>query len=213
MVLCFDLDGTLTDSAPGIVRCINHALERLDREPHTEDRLRAMIGLPLVKIFATLFESDDEERTDRAIAHFRERFDVRGMYENSLFPGVVTALDTLRAHGDELRIVTSKPAEAASRVLAHFEIDRFFTRVHGPANDDRTSTKRLVLRHALDDINGTASRVVMIGDRVEDIDAGHAHGTETVAVLWGYGTRPDLEAARPHFVAADFTALTSWLRK
>lgn len=211
MTLCFDLDGTLTDSAPGIVRCINHALERLERERHDEQRLRAMIGLPLVRIFETVLETKDAEHTDRAIAHFRGRFDVQGIYENALFPGVADGLRALAAAGHELRIVTSKPADAARRVLAHFAIDRHFARVHGPAADDRASTKRLVLGAALDDIGSDLSRVVMIGDRVEDIAAGHSHGVTTAAVTWGYGTPADLTAARPHFMADGMADLLAWI--
>jgi phosphoglycolate phosphatase len=212
MTICFDLDGTLTDSAPGIVGCINHALERMERRRHDDEKLRAMIGLPLVRIFEALLESEDATHTDRAIAHFRERFDVRGIYENALFPGVIDGLCQLGAAGHELRIVTSKPADAARRVLEHFAIAHHFTRVHGPANDDRASTKRLVLGRALGEIGGERPAVVMVGDRVEDIDAGHAHGIVTAAVAWGYGTRADLTAAKPHFVAESMPELVAWLQ-
>lgn len=213
MTICFDLDGTLTDSAPGIIRCINHALERLERERHDERALRAMIGVPLVKIFEHVLGSQNAADTDCAIAHFRERFDGRGIYENALFPGIAEGLRALEADGYELRVVTSKPADAARRVLSHFAIDHHFARVHGPDADDRSSTKRLVLGVALSEIAAEGgSDVVMIGDRVEDIDAGHAHGVVTAAVTWGYGTREDLAAARPHFIAENVPQLIGWLQ-
>ena len=211
MQLFFDLDGTLTDSAPGIVRSVNHALESLSGRTQPDADIRAMIGLPLSVIFETLFMSRDLELIDRAVVLYRERFNDTGIYENALFPGVTDTLEALRGHDCAMRIVTSKPVVAARRVLEHFDILRFFDAVHGPSLSDRTSDKRVLLAEAIGPLAGPRSRMAMVGDRVEDVHAGRVCGLRTVAAAWGYGARRDLEDAGPDHIAESFPDLTTWL--
>src|SRR5919108_5884094 len=108
MNLFFDLDGTLTDSAPGIVRCIQHALERLDRPAPEADRLRAFVGPPLGDTFRTLLATDRREDVEAAIGFYRERYIPTGMFENAVYPGIAEGLARLRAGGHRLWVVTSK---------------------------------------------------------------------------------------------------------
>ncbi|MDH4064751.1 MAG: HAD hydrolase-like protein [Acidobacteriota bacterium] len=212
MHLFFDLDGTLTDSGPGIVNCVNHALVELGRRAVPEAEIRAMIGAPLSWIFPRLFGVDDEALVDRAIDAYRERFDQVGVFENQLYPGIADALHALTEGGHRLQVVTAKPAVAARRVVEHFRIDHHFVALHGPALDQRTCDKADLVAAALRHAGGPDDAVVLIGDRRDDVLAARAHGVTAVGAGWGYGTADELAAAGAAFVARDVAALMEWLR-
>jgi phosphoglycolate phosphatase len=212
MHLFFDLDGTLTDSAPGIVRCINHALVALARPPWSETRLQPMIGTPLTAIFGVVLGSDDPRLLDAAVDHYRRRFDRVGIFENALYPGVVEALDELRRAGHQLQVVTAKPVPAARRVLDHFDIGGRFAAVHGPALTDRGCDKADFVAAALETAQAHPETAVMIGDRVDDVRAARRHGVRAVAAGWGYGCHEELLAAGPEYLAPSIAHLLEWLR-
>ncbi len=212
MHLLFDLDGTLTDSAPGIVRCINHALVTLARPSIAEARLRPMIGTPLTAIFETVLDSDDAGLVDAAVGCFRQRFDAVGIFENALFGDVLDALEAFRAAGHELQIVTATPAPAARRVLEHFAIDGYFTAVHAPALDVRHCDKADLVAAALETVRTRSSAVAMIGDRAEDVRAARRHGVQAVAAGWGYGSADELRAAAPDYLAPTIRHVREWVQ-
>jgi phosphoglycolate phosphatase len=211
MHLLFDLDGTLTDSAPGIVRCIDHALVGLGRAPAGAARLRPMIGTPLAVIFAAVLDSADTALLDDAVARYRERFDTLGIFENALYPGIVDALDAFIATGHGLQVVTAKPAPAARRVLDQFAIADRFTAVHGPALGDRHCDKGDLVGAALAAAGGQPDAVVMIGDRADDVRAARRHNVRAVAAGWGYGAHAELAAAGPEFFAPTIADLRAWI--
>ncbi len=212
MDLFFDLDGTLTDSSPGIVRCINHALAELGHDQVADERLLRMIGAPLTTIFQTLLGPTDAVGLDRAVAAYRTRFNLVGIFENALFPGIANALDEFQRSGHALQIVTAKPAVSARRVVDHFEIARFFDAVHGPGLGDRSCDKADLVGAALQVASGDKKQTMMIGDRAEDVLAAHAHEIAAVAVGWGYGSREELLDAAPAFVAESVPELVHWVR-
>lgn len=211
MHIFFDLDGTLTDSCTGIIRCVNHALVELGCTPETDERLRAMIGQPLTRIFGAIMPAPTDDIVDRAITSYRVRFDDVGIFENALYPGVSAALGRLRDAGHRLRVVTAKPHVAAVRVLEHFEIDGCFDGVHGPELTDRGCDKALLLGKALAASGAMAGNAVMVGDRVDDVLAAKANGVRAVGAGWGYGVRDELVDAGAVHVAADVEGLLAFL--
>ena len=208
----FDLDGTLTDSCTGIIRCVNHALEEIGCAAEPEDRLRSMIGQPLARIFGAVMTEAGDELIDRAIAAYRVRFDDVGIFENAVYPGIQDVLHGLCGDGCRLQIVTAKPAVTASRVLAHFGIGGHFDAVHGPALADRGCDKAALVRRALDHARADPGEAVMIGDRVDDMLAARAHGVRAIGAGWGYGSRAELVAAGAVHVAADVEDLLAFVR-
>ena len=128
----FDLDGTISDSAEGICSCMQHALRNLGAPVPGKEELKEYIGPSIRETFATLLDSVDESRLDSAIRLYRNRYEVRGLFENELYPGISELMSTLVDSTTRLFIVTSKPKVYADRIVAHFRIDSYFDDVIGP---------------------------------------------------------------------------------
>jgi phosphoglycolate phosphatase len=197
MHLLFDLDGTLTDSRCGILRCFQHALDELACEAPVESTLESYIGspLPIGECFAELLGTTDPVCIDRAVALYRSRFERVGMFENALYPGAGEALAELDAAGHTLHVVTAKPAVYARRILDHFSIAPFFASIHGPDLGDRDVTKTDLVRRCLVHSRAAAAEAVVIGDRGADIIAARANTARSIGVRWGYGDREELADA------------------
>lgn len=205
----FDLDGTLTDPAPGITRCLEHALLAMGRQAPSRERLLRFIGPPLQTTFRTLLGTDEPAMIDAAVAHYRERFASVGLYENSVYAGVPTGLGTLRDAGHRLWVVTSKPRIFAQRIAEHFGLAPLFRGVHGSELSGAYADKRDLVARVLEDERLDPANVWMVGDRAADVAGGRANGTRTIGVLWGYGSRAELVDARPDAIVDSMDALAA----
>jgi phosphoglycolate phosphatase len=212
MHVFLDLDGTLTDSFVGISRCVNHALAELGRDSVSEPQLRGMVGTPLTTIFAVLLASDEAALLDRAVSAYRARFNAIGIFENQVFPGIPEALHQFRESGHSLQVVTAKPTVSARRVVEHFALDGFFDAIHGPELTDRSCNKADLVMAALKVAGGHAAHAVMVGDRAEDVVAARAHRVRAVGAGWGYGSRAELTAEAPDYLAETVTDLVAWVQ-
>jgi phosphoglycolate phosphatase len=193
--LLFDLDGTLTDPAPGITACLLHAARALGQTSCSAAGLRRFIGPPLREALAEILRTDDAALIEEAVRLYRERFSSMGLFENAVYPGVPSALEQLRAEGFVLRVVTSKPKVYADQIVDHFQLRPFFTHVYGAELSGERSTKTELLAYLLRCEPSDPARACMIGDRSHDILGAKAHGMASVGVTWGYGTRAELQAA------------------
>lgn len=183
-LVIFDLDGTLTDSAAGIVASFRHALNHIGAAEPEGDLAAQIVGPPMDDTFRAM---ELGEQTEDAIAAFRAEYGARGWAMNSLFDGIDPLLADLRAAGIRLAVATSKFEPTAQRILAHFELDQHFEVVAGATADGTRGTKAEVLAHALAQLQPLPERVLMVGDRSHDVDGAAAHGIDTVVVGWGYG--------------------------
>lgn len=193
--LLVDLDGTLTDNFEGISRSILHALARLGAPAPAADALRACVGPPLRASFARLLATDDRERIELAIAHYRSRYAETGWRENVLYAGVAELVRDLAATAATLVLCTSKPLPYARRIVAHFGLAPHFAAVHGADLDGALDDKAALVARLLEQETLDARRCTMIGDREHDVRAAHANGIRAVGVLWGYGSRDELVRA------------------
>ena len=210
--ILFDLDGTLTDSWPGITRCIEHALRGMGAAVPAEGALRGCVGPPLAETFARLLDAPDQTAIAEALRLYRERFVATGMFENAVFPGVREGLERLRGAGHRLWVATSKPRVYARRIVEHFELNPFFAGVYGPELDLTNHDKRDLLRVLLAAERLDPRRTIMVGDRVHDVEGARANGVSAVGVAWGYGSAEELRAARPAAIVRDMDDLCAWVQ-
>ena len=189
----FDLDGTLTDSAPGIIHSVQYALKKYGIEAEEND-LRSFIGPPLVHSFQDRFGFDHDKALE-AVAYYREYFTAGGMFENSVYPGVEEMLQKLKEDGLMLAVATSKPELFSKQILEHFALTRYFVFIGGAAMDETRTTKVEVLSYALRELQVDPAKAVMIGDRENDMEAASLLGTERIGVLYGYGSKEELANA------------------
>jgi phosphoglycolate phosphatase len=192
--LFFDLDGTLTDPAPGIGACFLHAARFMGCTSFAESDVRRFIGPPLRAAFVEMLGTEDEATIELAVRSYRERFSTLGLFESSVYPGIPRVLDALR-RSFRLCVVTSKPEEYADRIVDHFELRPYFSAVYGARLSGERSAKAELLAHATAVERVDATRACMIGDRHHDIVGAKAHGMPCIGVTWGYGTRSELECA------------------
>lgn len=200
--ILFDLDGTITDSARGIVDCFRHALATVGAPPPDDESLRGVVGPPIVHTFRRL--GLDEADVLRARAAYRERYDAQGWAENAVYPGLPGLLRHLAASGVTLGVATSKNERMARQILRHFDIDGPFAFIGGASDDDSRIEKADVIAHTLRGLGRTPAPpemggtpgVVLVGDRSHDVLGAARFGIPTVLVTWGYGTPDECRTAR-----------------
>ena len=194
----FDLDGTLTDSMPGITRAVQYALKRYGIQVDDLNVLKPFVGPPLPESFKEFYDFPDHDAHE-AVFVFREYYNVKGWMENAPFPGVEAMLQDLRDAGKELYVATSKPEEMAKMVLDHFGLTKYF-RFVGGAEDDGGEKLRVkkdqVIQYVMDSCGlENKDEIIMVGDRRHDIEGAEKTGISSVGVLYGYGGLEELSEA------------------
>ena len=190
--ILFDLDGTLTDSGPGIMNCAKEALRHFNMPIPGEEVLRTIIGPPLQDSMIRLGVSP--ENVPEAIRVFRKRYSTLGKYENSPYPGIQELLAKLKADGHKLYVATSKPENMALDIMDHFDLAQYFTCICGASLDGTRITKSAVINYLLDQC-GQQDNLLMVGDTAFDVLGAAEHGIDTVGVSWGYGHIDEIKEA------------------
>ena len=186
-LVIFDLDGTLTDSAAGIVSSFRHALAQVGVPvPDDPDLAGLVVGPPM---HLTLHGLGLGEKTDAAIAAYRADYTARGWVLNEVFDEIPELLADLRAAGVRLAVATSKAEPTARKILEHFGLDDHFEVIAGASLDGVRATKAEVVAHVLSQLDPLPEHVLMVGDRCHDVHGASHHGIDTVVVEWGYGGR------------------------
>ncbi len=196
-VVLFDLDGTITDSAPGIIACIRYALDDMDLEGPDDETMRSFLGPPLVDTFINHF-GVTAAQSKQMIAKYRERYHDIGEYENSVYLGLPEILSDLCAQGATVATATSKPTASATRILTHFKLDGYFTFIGGAEMHGARQHKADVIAHTLEELgidDPATIKIHMVGDRSQDVLGAKQFGIPTIGVLWGYGSHAELTEA------------------
>lgn len=200
--ILFDLDGTLTESAPGIINSLKYALERLGVTDYDKAILDKFIGPPLAVSFEKFFGFKGE-KCNNAIKIYREYFSEKGLFENSVYAGVEDMLARLKSAGTKLAVATSKPEVFARRILDKFGLSGYFEVICGIPLDNEKMTKAQVIDRTIAELNATNKQtVLMVGDRDYDVAGAHQNCIECMGVTYGYGSRSELEAAGAEYIAA-----------
>lgn len=193
--LLFDLDGTLTDSAEGIINSVKYTAGKLGLAEPDRDTLRKFIGPPLAESFSKLLGLPQDE-IKHAISVYREYFSAVGIYENRLYPWTAELLVMLRVAGFKMAVATSKPEVYAGNIITRFQLEKYFDCICGIPLDNEKMTKSEVIAQALKRLGvSDRSEALMIGDRSYDVAGAAAYGIPCIGVLYGYGEAGELESA------------------
>jgi phosphoglycolate phosphatase len=189
-LVIFDLDGTLADSAPGVISSFRNALAAVGAEIPSGDLVSLVVGPPMVHTMAAL---GLEDRAADAVAAYRADYSSRGWAINKMYDGVTELLNDLRVAGVRLAVATSKAELLARRILEYHKLADNFEVIAGATLDGSRSAKVDVLAHALAQLGPLPESVIMVGDRSHDVEGAAEHGISTVVVGWGYGQSDFIE--------------------
>lgn len=211
--ILIDLDGTLTDPKVGITTSARYGLEKIGHPISDEVNIDWIIGPPLKASLAKILNVEaDHVLAEQALMGYRERFAVKGLYENHVFEGVAETLAELKRRGYRLFVATAKPTVYAKQILEHFDLAQYFTDIYGSElNGDRTNKAELI-QYILAQQQLQADQCMMVGDREHDIFGARQNGIDTIAVNYGYGSQEELALAQPKYQIDRFNQLLDYFK-
>jgi phosphoglycolate phosphatase len=194
-LVLFDLDGTLSDSAPGILASLRHAFARHGLPPLDPQRERSLLGPPFYESLPPLIGG--EQNLPGVLDAYRRKYGEGGMFDTTAYDGIRDVLQFLHGEcGIRLAVATSKPEDYAVPIVEHLGLSRFFDTIGGDELDGSLRTKALVIGKVLRRLEVAApDGVVMVGDRAHDVLGAREHGIRCVGAGWGYGMPGELERA------------------
>ena len=201
--ILFDLDGTITESGPGIINSVRYAVQKMGYPVLPEETLRKFVGPPLADSMQKYCGMTPSE-AKKAITLYRDYYTSKGIFENSLYPGVEDMLKALKDGGKVLALATSKPELFAKQILEYFHIDDLFTVICGASMDEKLVEKAAIITNALQALGIDEMHkkdVLMVGDREHDVLGAKANNLDTLGVLYGYGDLPELQQGGAAYLA------------
>lgn len=208
-LILFDLDGTLTNPEEGITKSVQYALRAYGIEENRREMLRRFIGPPLVDGFMEFYGMTREDALG-AVEKYRERFSVKGIFENELIEGTEEMLARLKSAGKTLALATSKPSPFSKKILEHFKIAQLFDFISCSELDGTRNDKAEVIAEALR-LAGNYENPVMVGDRMHDIIGAKKNGIPCIGVSFGFAAEGELEEYGAVDIAGSVSELTELL--
>ncbi|GAA3890873.1 HAD family hydrolase [Leifsonia kafniensis] len=203
--ILFDLDGTITDSAPAITSSLAHTFQLLGRPVPPAHELLAYVGPPLLAAFREYAGMTPTE-ADEALGVYRAHYSGEASLDTAIYPGVAGLLERIHAAGIPLALATSKPEQNAIKILNHFDLAKYFTVIVGASEDEVRSAKADIVKEALVRLAAAGadlSAPVMVGDRSYDAEGAAANNVPAILVEWGYGSPAEATAATAVVHSAD----------
>ena len=185
-----DLDGTIVNSGPGIIGSYQHALRCMGVECPPAEDLTWVIGPPSRRSFPKLIRPAQD--VEEAVRLYREHYAEYGISNGTIYPGMQEALTELYALPARLFVCTAKVQSFAECIIEHFGLGRVFERVYGADPDGKFDDKGLLIEHIIGVEQIDPTRMIMIGDRANDMLAASRHAIPGVGALWGYGDEAEL---------------------
>ena len=208
----FDLDGTLTDSEEGIFNSLKISLSLFNIEK-TDEQMMEFIGPPLEESFLKIMNFSPSQ-TEKAVSAFHKYYEEKGLFENRVYDGIPNLLERLKNSGKHLAVSTSKPEHSAVRILEHFNLSHYFDFICGSSIEENRSSKSEVIAYTMKKFNLSqkdSDRIIMVGDRRNDIEGSHKNGIQTVSVLYGYGSIKEFKDSGADFIVETVETLENFL--
>ncbi len=197
----FDLDGTITDSGQGIMNSVRYALRKTGKDVPGGEVLRSFVGPPLHEQFQRVCGITEEESL-KMVDVYREYYSEQGIFENRLYDGIIPMLQQIKKAGLHILMATSKAEKYAGIIADHYGFAQYFDFIGGALMSGKRTDKWEVIEYALTSMKITDREgVMMVGDRIYDIEGARKAGIYSLGVLYGYGSREEMEKASPDFLA------------
>ena len=198
----FDFDGTVVDTGEGILKSLQYSFREMGREVPELDDLKKFIGPPIYYSYTTYYGVSEEE-VGEYIKKYRERYKVKGIYECELYEGMTQLLDSLKAKGIKIGIASSKQMHLIYSVADYLKItDKFDAIVGVKIDDSNHSSKTQLVLDAMTEMGATdKSKVLMVGDRLYDIDGAAGAGVDSCGAIWGYGNEEEFREHNATYIA------------
>lgn len=203
--ILFDLDGTITDSAPAITTSLARTFALLGRPVPSDAELLAYVGPPMLAAFREYAGMTPDEAVE-ALAVYRADYQGESSLDTAVYPGVAGLLERIYAMGIPLALATSKPEHSAIEILTHFDLAKYFTVIVGASDSETRSAKADIVAEALlrlDAAGAALTSPVMVGDRSYDAEGAAANGVPTIMVEWGYGSPAEAAEATATVYSVD----------
>jgi phosphoglycolate phosphatase len=200
----------LTDPKEGIVNSYVYAINKFGIEESNPAEVASFIGPSIHLYFANRHKLSESDQ-DLAVKYYREYFSIKGLYENKLYAGIEELLESLRTAGTTIYLVTSKPTVYAKEIMRHFNIAFFFESIYGSELSVHNTPKEKLIADCLAEENLSPENCIMVGDRMHDVVGARTNGVKSCAVTYGYGSRKELEEAKPDYVVDTVESLRELL--
>ena len=181
----FDLDGTLLDTSPGILKTIASTIEELDLESITHEERLKFIGPPLMASFMKYCHASEEVAL-QAIATFRKYYRNGNMLEANVYEGISEVLKALKEKDILIGIATSKKEDFARQLMKHFGLESYFSSIKG-AGEKEGLTKADIIKNCIEELDVSYQDTVLIGDTEFDAIGAEQVGIDFIAVTYGFG--------------------------
>ena len=197
----FDFDGTVADTGVGIFNSIQYAAECMGHAPLSNEVLRTFIGPPIFDSFKRELGMTDEQCAV-AVSKYREKYSESGIYQLEVYNGMRELLHELKANNIRIGIASSKPENFIVRLLDILEISGLVDFVSCPQADKANREKYELINSSAEHFGIDKSRIIMVGDRLFDINGANIAGVESIGVTFGYGSKEELENAGATYIAS-----------
>lgn len=200
----FDFDGTVVDTGEGIIKSLQYSFRQMGRDVPDMSDLKRFIGPPIHYSY-THYYGVSEQEVGEYIKKYRERYTVKGIYECELYKGIIELIEALKARGIKVGIASSKPLRLIYSVADHLGITELFDAVVGVRIDDSNHSSKTGLILEAMKLMGTEDKnqVLMVGDRLYDIEGARGAGVKSCGVLWGYGSEEEFREYHADFIVKD----------
>ena len=196
----FDFDGTIADTGVGIFNSIRFAVAAMGFEPLTDSSLRSFIGPPVFDSFKRELGMTDEQ-SKKAVEKYRECYIRSGIYQLEVYDGIESLIKELKDKGFKVGIASSKPEKFVRKLVDFLKFNELIDFISAPEGDDAHQGKAVLITNSAKAFGVKKERVIMVGDRLFDINGANEAGVESIGVTFGYGSEKELRDSGATYIA------------
>ncbi len=206
----FDFDGTIADTSRGIYNGFDYARKELGYRKLTQEELSTVIGPPLFGTFKQFYQVDDASAHE-LVVKYREYYSVKGIYEIEIYDGIEKLFADLKSAGIKIGVAAAKPQDFTEKALKKLDVLKYMDTLVGPDFNNISDSKVEIIKKALHNIGTFPDRTCMIGDKRYDMEGAKSIKITGIGVLYGFGSREELENADADYIVSDVKSLYEYL--